>query len=157
MRDGGTPQRVYRLVPSNANTPPRTVMTSQPRTAIPLSFCQSQTPDFVDSLPVSPESVPRVVSYRIHPVRSEADFGRTGAVFSSELQAPVSQYQGGPSTCPLGAGGSGGGGVGWSSGGEDNQYDSRLLVCFPALLSVTDGNSFSVHPCVYICLRKHEV
>ena len=98
-------------------------MTSASRTAAPWSLQQSQTPDSGDSLPVSPESAPRVVSYRIHPVKSETDFGRSGVVFSSEFQAPVNEYQGGPSTCPSGSGGSG---VGWSAGGEDNQYDSRF-------------------------------
>jgi len=139
MSDGGTPQRVYRLVPGN---PLRTVMTSHLRTVSPLSVNQSPTRDSSDSVPVSPESLARVVSCRMHPVRSETDFGRTGAVFSSEWQAPGSQYQGGPSTCPSGAGG--GGGVGWSSGGEHNQYDSTLLICLIALLSVTDSNNFTV-------------
>ena len=122
--DAGTHQRVYRLVAGDQNTPPRSAMRPYPRTAVPLPFHQLQTSESGGSLPVSPDSVPRVVSYRIHPVRSEADFSRSGVVYSTECHAPVNQYQGGPTTCQSSSASS------WTAAREDDDYDSRFTICF---------------------------
>jgi len=119
--DGATPQRVYRVVAAEPNTPSRSTVTSHHRTVAPQSFLPFPTSGSGESFPVSPDSALRVVSYQIHPVRSETDFNRSGTVYSSECHAPVNQYQGGPP-------GSGG----WTTASEDDQYDSRfssLLCC----------------------------
>jgi len=117
--DNGTPQRVYRLVPGDSGTPPRTVLRSLSRTAAPMTYQQTSEPE--ERLPVSVESVPRVVSYQMHPVRSETDFGRSGMVYSSEWHTPVNQYQGGPGASPSGSSGV------WTAASND-QYDSRFII-----------------------------
>jgi len=131
--DSGTPQPVYRLMTGDANTPPRSPIRFLPRTTTP-SVHQFQASQLADKtiIPVSQESVPRVVSYRIHPVRSEADFGRSGAVYSSEWHAPVSQYQSGPDTCTPGSSSGG-----WTTGNQEDQYQSRFAYLFV--------NDFLVH------------
>jgi len=134
--DSGTPRQLHRVVAADPDTPPRSTARSHTRTVAPqLMVPQFQTSESAENLlPVSPEAGPRV--YRIHPVRSETDFGRSAAVYSTEWHAPVHQYQGGPSQ-PQGGpsqfqggpststpGNSGGGS--WTASSQEDPYDSRF-------------------------------
>lgn len=99
--DTGIPQQVYRIVGPDPNTPSRSAVIFQSGAAGPLPLQQFQTSKSgSESILLSPDAAPRVVSYRIHPVRSEMDFSRPAAVYSSECRAPVNQYQGVSGTCP---------------------------------------------------------
>ena len=110
----------HRLAAGDANAPPTPVSRPHPRTSAPLPFHQLQTSEpRVETLPVSPDLAPRVVSCRLHPVRSEADFRRSGTLYSSEWHAPVGQ--GGPGTYPTH------GSDLWMVSSNNDRYNSRWI------------------------------
>jgi len=119
--DSGTPQRVYRVVGGYPITPSRSTVRSHAGSAGPLPVQQFQASESgCERLLLSPDAVPRVVSYRIHPVRSEVDFSRPAAVYSTEWHAPVNQYEAAAGTWPSSNGG------GWrTASGNDRYYESR--------------------------------
>jgi len=117
--DTGIPQQVYRIVGADPNTPSRSAVLFQSGAAAPLPLQQLQPSESgSERILLSPDAVPRVVSYRIHPVRSEMDFSRPAAVYSSECHAPVNQYHGVSGTCPPSNASS------WRATGDNDEYDS---------------------------------
>jgi len=134
----GTPQRLYRTPAGDPNTPSRSTLISQSGNSGPLSFRSSDSG--AERVLLSPDAAPRVVSYRIHPVRSETDFGRPSAppaaVYSSEWHSPVSQYHDAPDRCPSNAGGQ-------TTAANNDQYvrfvASSVLVTFITVYNKQDS------------------